>query len=382
MKNIKIKCPVCGSDNIGFGGGFYYNKNGIKKRRYQCLNPNCPRKRFIIKDVIEEETVPEQLRNKLINLLKNGKYTIERLNKVSGVAIEAIKDFLDELVAEKYNLHCNKNNEYTLLDQIERGSKQVLNIEYWKGERIKLGLIADTHLCSKYERLEALNCIYDIFADENIEIVYHGGNYIDGENIYNKYEIHTAGVTPQVEYFIKNYPQREGIITKFIVGDDHEGWYIARERLNIGEYTQMKAEQSGRKDLEYIGYIEADIYFEGINGGSWMRVMHGGGGSAYALSYTPQKIVESLQGGEKPRILLLGHYHKLDWCFPREVHCIQMGCFQEQTPWMRKRKMQAHVGGEILELILAPDGTINRVRLEYITFFDKGFYIGKNKYWK
>ena len=223
--------------------------------------------------------------------------------------------------------------------------------------------------------------IYDIFADEGIGLVYHGGNYIEGEWPKNKYEIHTRGVTPQVEYFVNNYPRREGILTKFIAGDDHEGWYAQRERINIGEYTQMKAEQAGRKDLEYIGYLECDIPFEGIEGESWMRIMHGGGGTAYALSYTPQKIVESLQGGEKPRVLLLGHYHKIDYCFPREVHVIQMGCYQDQTTWMRKQKIQAHIGGGILHMRLAKDGTINRIMPEFITFFNKKFYIGNDKYW-
>jgi hypothetical protein len=276
----------------------------------------------------------------------------------------------------------HKDHKYGLSNQLVQGGEHKLNIDYWKGDRIKIGFCADNQLCSKFERLDVLNLIYDIYADEGIEIVYHGGNLIDGECRFNKYEIHTSGMTPQVEYLIKNYPQRKGIKTKFITADDHEGWYVQRERINIGEYIQMKAEKAGRYDLEYIGHVEVDIPFEGIKGKSWMRIMHPGGGTAYALSYSPQKIVESFQGGEKPRILLLGHYHKLDYCYPREVHVIQMGCTCEQTLWMRKKHIQAHVGAGILELILAPDGTINRVRVEFLTFFNKKFYIGKDKYWK
>jgi len=32
----------------------------------------------------------------------------------------------------------------------------------------------------------------------------------------------------------------------------------------------MMAENKGRKDLRYIGHVEADIQFEGLKGGSWM----------------------------------------------------------------------------------------------------------------
>ena len=375
-----INCPYCGGDRVQKRG----TRNGCQ--RMQCIdckgtkhggwftvNPKTGEIVNKIKDKDQEK--------KLIKLLKQDAFTIEYLSDSTGLLPNEVRQKIQELEENKYNIQYT-DGHVSLAKQMPTGNKTKLNIDYWKGDKIKLGLIADTHLCSTFERMEALNCIYDIFAGEKIELVYHGGNYIDGECRFNQYHLHTRGVTPQVEYFVNNYPKRKGILTKFVAGDDHEGWYIQRERLNIGEYTQMKAEKAGRNDLEYIGYVEADVYFEGLKGGSWMRVMHGGGGTAYALSYTPQKIVESLQGGEKPRILLLGHYHKLDWCFPREVHCIQMGCTQDQTPWMRKKKIQAHVGAEILELILAPDGTINRVKLEYITFFDKGFYIGNDKYWR
>jgi hypothetical protein len=207
---------------------------------------------------------------------------------------------------------------------------------------------------------------------------------IDGEASFNKNELHTHGMTKQVEYFVKHYPYRKGIITRFIAGDDHEGWYAQREGINIGEYMLMKRIQAGLNDLDYLGYAEADVELteNGFENKSWLRVLHPGGGSAYALSYTSQKIVESYQGGEKPSVLLIGHYHKLGYEFPREVHCIQTGCTEDQTLFMRKKRLQAMVGGGMCELHLSPDGTINRCKVEFITAFDKKFYIGNSKYWK
>jgi len=320
-------------------------------------------------------------KEQLIKILKSEKYSVEDLSNRLKIIPAETRELLQQLKDEKYNLHIH-DGKYELSKELKSSYKRSLNISHWQNNKIKFGFVADTHLGSKYERLDALNLTYDIFQDEGIELVYHGGNFIDGESRFNKYEIHIIGMTPQVEYFINNYPKRENIITKFISGDDHEGWYVQRERINIGEYVQLKAEQANRDDLEYIGHVEVDIELEGIEGNSWIRLMHGGGGSAYALSYTPQKIVESYSGGEKPRVLLLGHYHKLDYCYPREVHVIQMGSFQDQTIWSRKKKIQSHIGGGILEMNQAPDGTINRVKVEFITFFDKGFYKGKDKYWK
>ena len=56
---------------------------------------------------------------------------------------------------------------------------------------------------------------------------------------------------------------------------------------------------------------------------------------AYALSYKIQKMVEAMSGGEKPNILAVGHYHKLEMFPYRNVQCFQTGTFQAQTPWMR-----------------------------------------------
>lgn len=350
--------------------------------RSTCRRYNLPKiVPHIIKNnnnIMRDKT--DLIEQKLISLLKIKQCTVEELSNELKILPFEIRQLVKKLQSEKYNVNI-VDDKYELSSQVATGSPKKLDIKNWQGDILKFGFVSDTHLGSKFERIDVLNALYDLYENEGIDTVYHGGNIIDGECYFNKYEIHTRGMTPQVEYCINNYPTRKGVKTLFITGDDHEGWYIQRERINIGEYIQMKAERIGRSDLIYIGHVEADI---GLGDGdkSWMRIMHGGGGTAYALSYTPQKIVESYQGGEKPRILLLGHYHKIDYCFPREVHVVQMGCVEDQTIFMRKKKIQAHIGGGILEIRQAPDGSINRIKVEYITFFDKGFYKGKDKYWK
>ncbi|MHC4891747.1 MAG: hypothetical protein ACYTEO_20045 [Planctomycetota bacterium] len=239
----------------------------------------------------------------------------------------------------------------------------------------RFGALADTHLCNA--RLDVLNALYDVFEHEDIHTVYHGGNYIDGEFRYNKHElIVPPGFESQVEYFVSNYPNREGIETFFIDGDDHEGWYYQREGIIPGRRIEQSAEGAGRADLKYLGYGEADISYPTPDGQTIVRLSHGGGGSAYALSYTPQKIIESYQGGEKPHMALFGHYHKTEWMpFYREVQVFQLACVEDQTLFMRKRKLQAHVGGWIIEFKQRPDGTISRVRGEFFPFYDRGYHI-------
>jgi hypothetical protein len=236
-------------------------------------------------------------------------------------------------------------------------------------------ITSDNHLCNRQSRLDVLHAAYDYAERNGITTALNAGNYVDGEARFNKTELVTApGMDNQFDYFIDNFPHRAGIRTLFIDGDDHEGWYAQREGIIPGQYLQMRAERAGRRDLEYLGYSEADVALKCGAGESVMRVLHPGGGSAYATSYTAQKIVESYQGGEKPQVLIIGHYHKAEYGYPREVHCLQAGTTEDQSLFMRKKKIAAHVGFWDIRIKQNTRGIITRFASEWFPFFDRGFY--------
>lgn len=320
---------------------------------------------------------------KLIALLKTEKLLAREIATRFDVPIVSVQDKLHELAEKKVMIRSDQEGFY-IDNAPEEGGKKRLNPDMWQGDTLKIGFVSDNHLCSHFERLDVLNLMYDLFEREGVNVVMNGGNWIDGEARFNKNEIHTTGFGRQIQYAVDHYPYKEGIETWFISGDDHEGWYNQREGINSGEFFQMQREKAGKFDLKHLGYVEADI---DLNGGAyeipmWCRVMHPGGGSSYAVSYAPQKIIESLQGGEKPHILFIGHYHKLSYNLFRNVYTIQMGTTCDQTIFMRKKKIEAHVGGGIAEFSRGEDGLINRCKVEFITAYDKKFYLGKDKYWK
>jgi hypothetical protein len=72
-----------------------------------------------------------------------------------------------------------------------------------------------------------------------------------------------------------------------------------------GSTMQKVMERGGRKDLINLGYMECFIPLKHAKTGvtSMVHVIHPGGGSAYAISYTMQKQIESYEGGEKPAIV-------------------------------------------------------------------------------
>lgn len=238
-----------------------------------------------------------------------------------------------------------------------------------KVPRIRFGAVGDTHLCSNYEDLEALHKLYRVYEQEGVSVVYHTGNWVDGEARFNANDINTRGMDAQLKYFIRNYPKVNGIETRFIDGDDHEGWYTQNFGIEIGAHLQDMSRREGRDDLVYLGYMEADTKMVLPDGQELIvRTMHAGGGSSYALSHTSQKIVDGWDDEERPFILLVGHYHKAEY-LPnyRGVRIIQTGTFQRQTPFMRKKRLHADIGGWLVDVGVIDDMT-TRVSAEFIHF--------------
>jgi len=316
----------------------------------------------------------EQLPDMVAKAISKKKVNIIELSNQFGVSPRMIEEAVQQLTAKNIIVD-NFSNDIVLANEMKPMDKNlIIPVSIKDEEEFAIGFIADTHIGSKYERQDVLEALYDRFEQNGINTVFHGGNWIDGEARFNKYDIYVHGVNDQVKNFIEKYPQRHGIKTHIISGDDHEGWFVQREHVNIGQVMEDAAKRYGRDDLIDLGYMERDIEFKTNKGSSIVRVIHAGGGSAYATSYTSQKYVESLQGGEKPHIVLVGHYHKFNYAYARGVHVIQGGTTEDQTPFMRKKNIPAHLGGTILWLRQNERGIFTSVKVEWIPFFDKKFY--------
>lgn len=245
-----------------------------------------------------------------------------------------------------------------------------------KNNRFVFGASGDQHLASKYARLDVLNDLYDRFARAGVKHVFNTGNWIDGEARFNTHDLLVHGFDAQLKYLAENFPVRKGIQTHAVWGDDHEGWYGQKFGVDVGLRAEQVMRGAGRTDWHDLGFMEAHVVLRNANSGkeAVMSVIHPGGGSAYATSYTMQKLVESFDGGEKPAIVLAGHYHKMETLNVRNVWAVQTGCTQDQTPFMRKKKLEAHVGGVLINCEQDPDtGAIIELNGQQ-RYFVRGYY--------
>jgi hypothetical protein len=311
-----------------------------------------------------EETIPAALK-----LLAKNPMTPKSLSEALGVSMDQFPDLLERLEQHAVTQHGGflsiGTPSFGRLD-----FRAVDPLTEWQ----VCGLVADTHLCCREERLSELHATYDLFKAEGVSRVFHAGNLVDGYvQRINGASVVCTTPDDQAQYVIDNYPARKGLVTHFITGDDHEGWWI-KEGLNWGAFLQMLAEKQGRTDLRYIGHVEADVEFKGPTASTVMKVQHPGGGSAYARSYRPQKQIESFEGGEKPQILVQGHYHVSNYMDDRNVHVINLPGFQDQTVFARKKQLRFEIGGAILRFKAAPDGSVVRCQVEFKRFYNRGYY--------
>lgn len=350
------------------------NRMTVMEYRKRPLDPPPVPQRT---DVLAGVDVAEpELDSDIKKLLKKQPMSAEELADALDVSPKRIRAAVAEMQARGGMVMESVGGLYDLTPAIaaEPGKSEVVGSDgEWTHH---FGVTTDNHLCNKHSRLDVLNAAYDHFERSGITRVFNAGNWIDGEARFNKTELITRpGMDAQLDYMIDNWPVRNGIVTEYIAGDDHEGWYAQRECIEIGKYLEMRAKYQGRHDLKYLGYAEADIALRYGTGSAVMRVVHPGGGSAYAISYTDQKRTESYQGGEKPQVEIVGHYHKFNQGYPREVHTVQCGCTCDQTLFMRKKRLQAHVG--FVEVKISQEkntGIIQRLSVEWFPYYDRKFY--------
>lgn len=290
---------------------------------------------------------------------------------------ESVMAVIEDMEERGYIIQ-RRGNTIQLGKSAEQSGSKIVMANHFYNKPISFGVIADMHMCSKSERLDVFDAAYDEFASRGITTVLCPGNYIDGECRFNTHELLAHGIADQCQYAIDHWPARPGIKTYFVDGDDHEGWFQQREGIEFGRFLMLEAQAQGRNDLVYMGYMEADFELKAPEGRAIIKVIHAGGGSSYAFSYASQKLAESFQGGEKPAVCIIGHYHKQEYCFPRNVHCVQAGCTQDQTRFMRKRKLAAHVGFCIITLQQDIKGSITRFSPEFFPFWDRKYYLNRD----
>lgn len=256
----------------------------------------------------------------------------------------------------------NKTNTKPIGPIIQNQEPELHNAKWDGTQIIKIAIMGDTQFGSKYAQMTYLHNFYDICEMEGIHDVYHTGDITDGLKMRpgHEYELYEHSADGQLETVCKHYPMRNGITTHFITGNHDASLY-----KHVG-YDIGKAIARNRSDMDYLGRDAAVVY---LTPNCTLELRHPWDGSAYSISYRPQKMVEAMESDSKPNILAIGHYHKAEYLFYRNVHVLQTGCFQGQTPFTRGKGISVHLGGWIVTVRVSDDGTIQGFSQEFVPYY-------------
>ncbi len=269
---------------------------------------------------------------------------------------------LQQELKEELIIRNERSKEVKLLkDQIHELSKGMVLRQPFSGSRMKIGVISDTHKGSLYANQHLENALINTFNKEGVDAVYHIGDMVDGEKMYtgHEYEIKIHGADAQMKHAIKTFPHVESKM--YLISGNHDQAYWKKTGFDI-----CAAIARERDDFEYLGRDQAIIE---IRPGVRLALVHPGGGTAYAVSYKSQKLIESFSGGDKPNILLIGHFHKYDHLFYRNIQAFQCPTTCSQTPYMKRKPTPAIMGGLILDITMNKKG-ISKLKTEYLPYYE------------
>ena len=227
------------------------------------------------------------------------------------------------------------------------GQSQIPVVEF-EGDRTRIGVMGDVHFGSKYCLYELVDKAFKEFEDKNCDIVVQCGDLTEGMS--NRpghiYELSHLGYHEQKKVAIEYMSRCPKPL--YMIDGNHDRWFIKSNGALIVPDICDAIEHA-----TFLGHDEGNL---SLGDTATVRLWHGEDGSSYAVSYRIQKIVESLTGGQKPNVMLLGHVHKSMYLFDRHIHCYSAGAFQRQTSWMRGKRLSSHTGFWIVDIYVNKTG--------------------------
>ena len=270
---------------------------------------------------------------------------------------ETLKNKIEKLNDKEISILLRTLNE-------EHPSVSKKHFHYFNRNHVKLGIMSDTHIGHSRTDEDFIVSAFKHFAKAQVEAVYHAGDLLEGMSGRDGqiYELSHIGFQAQMDAAVELF--KESPVKIYGITGNHDAWYMKKQNMGVNVGKALEERLPGK--FEFLGESEADVELaKNIK----MKLFHPNDGTAYAISYKPQKLVESLGGGEKPNIIIEGHYHKSLQMFTRNVHIFEAGTFMNQSEFMRLKKIPSHKGYWILDIYYGGRG-VERLVTEFVPRYD------------
>lgn len=318
---------------------------------------------------VSKEPLPEvqasmglsSLEQEVLTIVQKGAISVGEISRQIDRSSETVIKAIDDLREKGYEVNLDEISRQVSIPQEPSKEFKPTEFKYFK-KFYRIGLVSDTHFCSRYQQVTLLHDAYAEFDKQQVDFVLHAGDLVDGRGVYRgqDVEVFKSGADEQADYVIQNYPHLERGRKTYIIGGSHD-----RAFFRDGGFNIIRAICKERKDLVDRGFDKAEFIVKGLKVG----LMHPAGGVAYARSYKMQKIIENMAGyimsipsATAPILVVFGHWHVP--CHLESymgIEAMSMPCFQSQTPYLERLGLMPVVGYRIVELWLDKDGSLSKI---------------------
>jgi predicted phosphodiesterase len=261
--------------------------------------------------------------------------------------IEQSKQRILQQIADRFN--AKELEAIAKGGMVDTTKTRTVDLGYFGGDNVRFGVMTDTHIGSKYFREDWFDAAVDRFHAADVDFVCHVGDITEGMSNRpgHVYELEKLGYTDQRDESVRLLSTIG--LPIYAIDGNHDRWFIKSNGAKIVPDICERV-----PDMHFLGHDTGEL---NVNGAT-IQMWHGEDGSSYAHSYRLQKVIEALPGGKKPNVLLSGHVHKMGYFFIRNIHAIAGGTLQEQSAWMRGKRLEAHTGFWTIEMDVRDGGVV------------------------
>lgn len=314
--------------------------------------------------VIEETEQPPAVEDQdLLKAIQNSPKTLRELSHAFDRSEETIRERIKALREQHYNIIEIEGRQILDTKSAPRARVDLPHtLADAVGMRIKMGWISDLHAGSSAQQItNMITCIRWLYA-QDVRFILVAGDLFAGDKVYRGqvHDLFAIGATRQMRVLLDTLPVMSGL-HYLVIGGNHDFSFIKGSGYNIvADFANQ------RDDVYYLGYDMADVP---ITDRVDVRLWHPSGGVPYSMSYRLQKGVEqmafdelstAIQTEENSRLrgVASGHLHVSMTMWQGPIFTAQVGCFEGQTNYLKRKSLFPKIGGYLVEWRLTDSGLI------------------------
>ena len=310
-------------------------------------------------------TTPDPLMQRLVQLSRREPISFSSLCDKLDMAPTKVQALIKRAQDEGIQIHV-EHNHIGVRSSYQEERIRPIGIAPVIGETQRVAVISDTHLGSKYCLREAIQDFVRYAYDKGVREILHPGDVLDGMYRHGIWEVSHPGLDLQAQDLFETLPKLPGLSYHGITGN-HDFTFTEANGVDVGHYVTNYFKDRGRDDIHFYGDRGAFLQIRG----ALIHLWHPRSGGSYAKSYGIQKHIEKYSSGEKPNVLLCGHWHTFCHVYERGVHGIACPTFQGGGSAFSKSLGGAPaIGGLLLSWLITEHGTLRSFTLEKRSYFE------------